>query len=258
MVLVSLVGGAKKSFNSDKISIEKENISINSLLEHLFSVKPSNTPDLDIKNCLIAINGADISALGGRNTIVKRNDVVSIIPVIHGGQDNPLRLQINKYHVNVYEVDGSHLKDHSYLDDIRTKFPKILFQAISSECILSTSHIQKILAISLTAYQNNSLLARNLEMDILLRFASTTQVSDAIKKTGIKKKTSFFLIAIGSKKPLLFFHPHIQEFLTSNPFSTDTSLIIMKNYRIAKKNIDAIKSKNKLEDYLVESAAILF
>jgi ThiS family. len=34
---------------------------------------------------LIAINGSDSSAMNGKDTIVRNGDIVSIIPVIHGG-----------------------------------------------------------------------------------------------------------------------------------------------------------------------------
>jgi len=85
MITVKLVGGAKKSFSTEQLHIDKSDISIQELLDLLLELKPAGTPDLDTKNILIAINGTDSSAMEGKLTKIKNNDLVSIIPVIHGG-----------------------------------------------------------------------------------------------------------------------------------------------------------------------------
>ena len=85
MIQVKLIGGAKKSFSTDKITIEKSNLTVQELLDILQKSKPDNTPELDENNVLVAVNGVDSSALDGKNTNLKDNDIVSIIPVIHGG-----------------------------------------------------------------------------------------------------------------------------------------------------------------------------
>ncbi|CAE6495322.1 MAG: MoaD/ThiS family protein [Candidatus Nitrosotenuis sp.] len=85
MITIKLLGGARKSFDSESIILDVNSITIGDLLEHLLSIKPNNTLDLDTKNILVAVNGIDSSALEGRNTLIQTNDTVSIIPVIHGG-----------------------------------------------------------------------------------------------------------------------------------------------------------------------------
>ncbi len=85
MITIKLLGGARKSFDSENIILDVNSITIDDLLEHLLSIKPNNTLDLDTKNILVAVNGIDSSALEGRNTLIQTNDTVSIIPVIHGG-----------------------------------------------------------------------------------------------------------------------------------------------------------------------------
>ena len=96
MLTVKFLGGAKKSFLTEKIDIDNSDISVSELLDLLLDLKPDATPDLDTNNLLIAINGADCSALDGRNSIIKQNDVVSIIPVIHGGAPNSTNFEMNK------------------------------------------------------------------------------------------------------------------------------------------------------------------
>jgi molybdopterin converting factor small subunit len=85
LITIKLLGGARKSFNSENIILDVNSITIGDLLDHLLSIKPNNTLKLDTKNILVAINGIDSSALEGHNTLVQTNDTVSIIPVIHGG-----------------------------------------------------------------------------------------------------------------------------------------------------------------------------
>ena len=65
MITIKLIGGAKKSFNSEQLQIDKSNISVNKLLELLLKMKPDNTSNLDVENILIAIQETELSL--GRN-----------------------------------------------------------------------------------------------------------------------------------------------------------------------------------------------
>jgi len=85
MIKVKLIGGAKKSFLKDQLDIDISNITISELISILLKLKPENYPELDTQNILIAINGVDSSAMDGKSTLIKNDDLVSIIPVIHGG-----------------------------------------------------------------------------------------------------------------------------------------------------------------------------
>ena len=106
MIIIKLIGGAKKSFNSNELQIDEFNISINKLLELLLKIKPENTSDFDIENILIAINGSDSSSMNGKNTIIHDGDIVSIIPVIHGGSSKKLIFEIEKKQIQILEIHG--------------------------------------------------------------------------------------------------------------------------------------------------------
>ena len=71
MIQVKLLGGAKKSLATDKLTIDKDDLTIHDLLDILKNSKPKNTPELDDNNLLIAVNGVDSSALLGKNTKLK-------------------------------------------------------------------------------------------------------------------------------------------------------------------------------------------
>ena len=257
MLTVKFLGGAKKSFLTEKIDIEKSDISVDELLGLLLTLKPDTSPELDTNNLLIAINGADCSALDGRKSIIKENDVVSIIPVIHGGIHLSTNFEINKKQILVTEIKGQKKLDVSFLDDLRKKYPKIQFQAISSKFVLNKYHLKKILHLSLEAYKNNILLSNKLEMDILMRFALSSQITSAIDAAGLKSNTNFILIGIGNKKTLNTLSIELES-LSTHMFSKNNEVFIKRYSKITKKHLDSVYSKNPLEDILIEKAAVLF
>ena len=256
MITVKLVGGAKKSFLTEQLHIDKSNISIQELLDLLLELKPADTPDLDTENILIAINGTDSSAMEGKSTMIKNNDLVSIIPVIHGGSSKKLTFQVLKKQIQIIEIIGQKTIDLKFLDNLRKRYPKIQLQAVSSNFILNYYHLKKILSLSLESKKNDILLSNKLETDILIRFALTKQISDAIINAGIKPKTNFILIAIGNKKMLNSLYIELLPLLV-NLFSKNNDLFLKKYFKITKKQLNSIYSKNPLEDILIEKAAIL-
>ncbi|HEU5220707.1 MAG TPA: thiamine biosynthesis protein ThiS, partial [Candidatus Nitrosotalea sp.] len=66
MITVKLLGGARKSFASDKLEIQSDSMSISSLLDHLQASISVPSPPLDSNNILVAVNGVDSSALQGK------------------------------------------------------------------------------------------------------------------------------------------------------------------------------------------------
>ena len=256
MIAVKLLGGAKKSFNSEQFQIEKSEISVNELLEHLLKIKPNNTSELDIENILIAINGSDSSAMNGKDTIISDGDIVSIIPVIHGGSSKKLTFEIEKKQIHIIEIRGQKKIDITFIDDLREKYPKLKFQVISSNFVLNASHLKKILSISINAEKNNILLSNKLETDILMRFASTLQISNAISSVGLKPSVSFILIAIGNKHHFNSVYSELSP-LCENLFLKNHTSFIKKHFNISKKHVDSVYSKTPLEDILVEKASIL-
>lgn len=257
MITVKLVGGAKKSFLQDQLVIDASDITILELFDLLLKLKPDNSLDFDIKNILIAINGVDSSAMNGQSTIIKNNDLVSIIPVIHGGSSKKLNFEIAKKQIQVIEIKNQKTIDVKFIDELRKKFPKIQFQAISTTFVLNGSHLKKILSLSLESEKNNLLLSNKLETDILMRFALTTQISAAIDTVGIKSHSNFILIAIGNKKMSQLLSDDV-SLKSVSMFQKNNDLFLRKYFKITKKQLDVVHSKMPLEDILVEKAAILF
>ncbi len=254
MITIKLLGGAKKSLGTDFISADLDNKTIQNLLEYLLSIKPKNTLELDTKNILVAVNGVDSSALQGRNTSLRPGDTVSIIPIIHGG--SRMQFRIDRHHVELFNVSHQKGKNYEFLDLIRKKFSDLVLEGISSKCILSPTHAKKIIGLSLYAQKHKLLLSKKLQTDILLRFASTTQISLAIKTVGIDGDKDFTVIAIGKKSAQDRLYRHISPHLSS-PQYLKSSKHLQRLFKISKNHIKTVSSQTPLEDLLVERAAVL-
>ena len=257
LIIVKFLGGAKKSFLTNSLSLEQNALTIQELLDYLLAQKPHKTPDLDVNNILIAVNGVDSSAIQGKSTKLKTNDVVSIIPIIHGGSPR-IQFRLGRTQIELLEVKNNTNLENDFLDNLRKKFPKLILQAISSSHILNKSHAKKILKISFTSKKNNTMLANKIETDILMRFACTTQISQAIKIVGIKPKKNFILIAMGTQLDLEDLYNELKPTLNSKLFSKNNDAFLKKEFYISNKQINCVQSKFPLEDILAEKAAILF
>ena len=84
MINVKLLGGAKRVIGKDRLEIQKQNAKLHEIVAMLHSMS-SNSNIFSANNLLIVINGVESSMLGGLDATVKDGDVISIVPVVHGG-----------------------------------------------------------------------------------------------------------------------------------------------------------------------------
>jgi tRNA threonylcarbamoyladenosine modification (KEOPS) complex Cgi121 subunit/molybdopterin converting factor small subunit len=251
------MGGAKKSFSTDKIVLEKNASTINELISHLMEIKPKDTLEFDTKNLLIAVNGIDSSALQGYDTKLNNNDEISIIPVIHGGSYPRIQFSVAQSNVEMFDIPFDKRFHRDFLDELRNKHKQLTIQAINPQFLLSVQHARKILAISLHAKKTKTMLSKKIETDILLRFAATTQISTAIKVAGRKMNMDCLVIAIGKKTSLNRLYSELKQFLNSKPLSRNNYQFLKKQFNVTKNQLSAVQSKNSLEDIIVEKATVL-
>ena len=82
MIAVRLLGGAKKALGADTMKIDADSSTVGDILD---MVESRTSGALAASNVLVAVNGADSSAAGGRGAVVRAGDDVAVIPVVHGG-----------------------------------------------------------------------------------------------------------------------------------------------------------------------------
>ena len=257
MITVKFLGGVRKSFSTDILNLKIDSITISDLIQYLQSIISSGHPALDVNNILIVVNGIDSSALEGKNTLIKVGDIVSIIPLIHGGSFTKTQFQILKTNVLLIGIKKTNFDLIGMLDTLRKQHPKLVIQIIRANMILNVNHVKKILRISLTAKNTNTMLSDTLESDILLRFACTRQITDAIKKAGIQSNKDSLLIIMGTKSEIKKTKDVIKDLPRTNILPHNPKFI-KKQFGITKKELSSVMSETPLEDLLAEKSAILF
>jgi tRNA threonylcarbamoyladenosine modification (KEOPS) complex Cgi121 subunit len=257
MITIKLLGGAKKSFSTDKIEFAKSDCTISELLDFLKTRLEKNAPPLDVKNILVAVNGVDSSTLDGFATKLKSGYIVSIIPIIHGGSTKKIRFKISNKTIELLEVNAID-EPIEFLDTIRKKYHDLSIQGIKSNYILNAEHARKIISISLAAHDGDVMLSNKIETDLLMRFACTKQIGKAIQKVGLNKKQDFVLIAMWKKFSLDKLHDELKGSLKQKQLSKNNSVFLKKEFDISKKKLCTVISKTPLEDLLAEKAAVLF
>lgn len=258
MITITLLGGAKKSFSTDKLEIEYDSMTVSQLIELLQKRIPKNLPQLDVKNMLIAINSVNSSTLEGLETILKDGDVVSIIPVIHGGGVGRIWFNIFKTRIELIGIKNDLDDPIKFLEDLRQKHMDLIIQGLRSTYVLNLEHAKKVITISLVAQKTGSMLSNKLETDILMRFACTRQINEAIQKVGMKKGKNFILIAVGKKSSLGQLNSELEHIITPITFPKNRSGLLKKEFRISTKQLQSVISTTPLEDLLAEKSAVLF
>ena len=101
--------------------LEKNILTLSELINHLIEIKPENTIKFDIANLLIAVNGIDSSALDGLDTKLKDNDVISVIPIIHGGSATRIQFSAMGSNVEVFDIIIDRELDVEFLNKLMGK-----------------------------------------------------------------------------------------------------------------------------------------
>ena len=78
-------------------------------------------------------------------------------------------------------------------------FPDLLFQLVDERTGSNERFFRLITAQTLKSSSDGSLLAKKPEVDLLLRLAHTTQISEALARVGYKRGGKRILIAAGKK-----------------------------------------------------------
>ena len=239
MITVKMLGGARKSFPAGVVHLDCDGYTLKSVISRLHECKPPDTPLLDTRNALLAVNGADSSSLSGPDTILNDGDVVSIIPVIHGGSEL-IHWTIGDFEAAAVCVPA----DAASPDIIRSRFPGVHIQSVDRGFVLDPVHLRRILEISVAAYNTDTMLTDHIETDILLRIALTTQISAAISQAGVTSGPAI-VIALGNDAMVQHLARHLKDMALPFPDGHD------------KRVHDSLMSRAKIPPGLVDDAPAL-
>jgi len=84
LITLKFLGGVKLAIGKNSVVIDKSQSTLKEIIEDLKNdaIEPKI---LNEKNLMVSVNGIDSSVTGGKETVIKTGDVITIVTIIHGG-----------------------------------------------------------------------------------------------------------------------------------------------------------------------------
>jgi tRNA threonylcarbamoyladenosine modification (KEOPS) complex Cgi121 subunit/molybdopterin converting factor small subunit len=254
MITIRLLGGARKALGGrSSMPFEKPHATVSDILNFL-QENSSDAKLLNPANLIIAINGVDSGVLKGKLSEVRSGDTVTVVTVVHGGS---VGLYQGKF-VLVVGITKIRADDVGFfLDELRKNNAGVHIQVVNAESVFGLEHVRRVLAIVLEAKKRGIMIANKVETELLLRLACTSQISEAVRWAGAKQGSAACIVAFSDDSGKL------ESFLHSIGMSMQKGENVLlpnprKKTRLAKRLCINPKSVgDRLEDYLVEKAAVL-
>lgn len=292
MITVRLLGGAGKALGSDSVELDGDSATVGDILD---MIESRTSGGLAASNVLVAVNGADSSAAGGRGAEVRAGDDVAVIPVVHGGsgagapragpaagggRQAPALVSIaapaprrpggaakggaagggRTRTVEAYAVrSGGRGGVLPALDGLRAEFPGIAIQAVSGRFVLGASHLRRVAAVSIEAERRRTMLARRIETDILARLAGTSQISEAIGAAGRDGAAAgtYVVVAVAPAGRLGPLRARLAPLAAPRPaLPASNARFLARRFGVTARRMSAVAGGGGLEDLLVEAAAV--
>jgi tRNA threonylcarbamoyladenosine modification (KEOPS) complex Cgi121 subunit/molybdopterin converting factor small subunit len=252
MITIRLLGGAKKAVGRAAVNLDRPSASVSDILDFLTSI--SVEPHiLQRSNLIIVLNDVDSASLQGNNTLVKSGDTVKIVTVVHGG----MHYTLNGYHVSITGVQKIIHDPGKLVDMIRSQHNNVSIQAVDANAVYGEEHVLGVLRIALEAEKRNIMLTNRCEIELLIRLAGTDQISEAIRRAGLKKDVGGCFIAFSQDNEAL---RQFEQWIKSEFDLNNSVLNPNEDKRIRLASLLGFTTKfdnREFLQYLLEKAAIL-
>jgi len=257
MIAIRLLGGAKKAVGKPDVSLDLPSATISDILDYLATI--STEPHLlQRNNLIIALNDVDSASLQGNNTVVKSGDTVKIVTVVHGGgSGGGTHYTLDTYNVSITGVQKISHDPRELVDILRGQRNNVSIQAVDANAVYGKEHMLGVLRIALEAEKRNIMLANRCEIELLVRLAGTDQISEAIRRVGLKKGVAGCFIAFSQENEALL---QFEEWINSEFTLNDSVLKPDEDKRIRLASMlgcPAELDNCKFLQYLLEKAALL-
>jgi tRNA threonylcarbamoyladenosine modification (KEOPS) complex Cgi121 subunit/molybdopterin converting factor small subunit len=258
MITIRLLGGARKAVGSrSAVNFDRHQASVLEILKFLQNIS-AEPRLLQPNNLIIAVNGVDSAALQGESTVARDGDTVTIVTVVHGGTIITTALDGNQ--VLIIGVRKVAADAGELVDRLRSDNRGVSIQAANADAVYGTDHVLGVLQITLEAEKRGIMLANRREAELLLRLACIDQISEAIKRAGLKKDAAGCFIAFSQDGTAV---RRFEDYATKN-FELDDSLLHPTKQKRARLSEllsittdDDRFSESQFLEYLLERAAIL-
>lgn len=143
------------------------------------------------------------------------------------------------------------------IDEMRAAHPKVMVQAADAQVVYGREHAIGALYIAIEALERNVLMANRPETEVLLRIACTGQISEALKRAGLKRGRAGCFIGFSKDKAAL---KKFGERLAKEFELDDSVLSPTKTKRARLEKMLGVRPKvddGQFLDFLLERAAIM-
>ena len=252
MITIRLIGGAKKAVGKPAISFDRTNASVLEVLEFLKSIAVESRL-LQPNNLIITLNGIDCASLQRHKTMVKSGDIVTIVPVVHGGAD----CMLDDYHLSITGVQRIRQDPGKLVDMLRAEYKDVSIQGVNTIGVYGEEHVRGIVRIVLELEKRKIMLTNRRETELLIRLTGTNQIGEAIRLAGLKKDTAGCLIAFSDKRKSVY---RFQKAVKSQ-FELDDSVLKpdkkKKAWLASTLGLSTELRGSEFIQYLLEKAAIM-
>lgn len=252
MITIRLLGGAKKAVGKPAVDFDRPSASVAEILQFL-TATATDARLLQPNNLIVAVNGIDSAALQGQGTMTKSGDTVTVVTVVHGGANYTL----DGNYVSIIGVQKIAEDAGKLVDRLRAQHDSVSIQAVNADAVYGAGHVLGVLRMTLEAEKRKIMLANKRETELLLKLACTDQISEAMKRAGLKKSMPGCFVAFSKdSKALRQFSDQV-----SDEFKVDDSVLgpdREKRARLAGVlGMNAKFDGSEFLQYLLERAAIL-
>ncbi|MGQ9780815.1 MAG: MoaD/ThiS family protein [Nitrososphaeria archaeon] len=82
---IVLIGHLKQLFDEHEVILEENPSNVSKLLTLINEIKKDKNISINRENTLFFVNDVEISALEGLRTELEENDIITLVPITHGG-----------------------------------------------------------------------------------------------------------------------------------------------------------------------------
>ena len=169
-------------------------------------------------------------------------------------------MKYGKYYLILFFIKTKRIEEFEKILEEIKRITSLQFQIFDAKALVSPIQVEAAFINALLSIEAKKNIAKNLALEILLKMATDTQISNAIKKIGIKNGLEYLgLYLIGSsireiKKDIKKISEKINgKLIDWNEIPKNNLRNILKKYEIKEIEIKSISQDNLLkpEEYLI-------
>lgn len=206
---------------------------------------------------ILFINGVDYMLLGGYDYRVRDGDVLTFIPISHGGSNTKdikrvwglLTNKLNSIKLEVYEISKDEASQ--IIKDLdKYQFRGCITQVLPKCLVISDKQLLLASLLTFKAIERNEMISKKQHIEFLIRLFSNRQINEVIKFIGRVNSEKYLLVTVcseqeGRHKDVSFNYPKVNTEKLFNEFREDDIDYVIQVYNISDavgRDVDRIHS----------------